>query len=159
MSENVMVKVYDKYDDASSDVNKLIHGGILKKYISVIGRAEEEKAGEFEEEKSLDKLVFWGEQGAFWGGLWGLLAGGMLLAVPGYGPLAATGQIMSAIAGMLGGAAVFGTTGAVVAWFVDRGMEDSLAQRYAKHLEDGKILVIVHGDEDVIDMAHKILNE
>ena len=154
-----MVRVYDNYDAAYADVVKLIDNGVFKKYISVIGRAEEEKAGEFEENKSLDKLVFWGEQGAFWGGLWGLLAGGMLLAVPGVGPLAATGQIMSAVAGMLGGAAVFGTTGAMAAWFIDRGMEDSLAQKYAKDIEDGKIVVIVHGDEDAVDMANKILSE
>jgi len=159
MSKNIMVRVYDNYDAAYADVVKLIDNGVFKKYISVIGRAEEEKAGEFEENKSLDKLVFWGEQGAFWGGLWGLLAGGMLLAVPGVGPLAATGQIMSAVAGMLGGAAVFGTTGAMAAWFIDRGMEDSLAQKYAKDIEDGKIVVIVHGDEDAVDMANKILSE
>ena len=159
MSKNIMVRVYDNYDAAYADVVKLIDNGVFKKYISVIGRAEEEKAGEFEENKSLDKLVFWGEQGAFWGGLWGLLAGGMLLAVPGVGPLAATGPIMSAVAGMLGGAAVFGTTGAMAAWFIDRGMEDSLAQKYAKDIEDGKIVVIVHGDEDAVDMANKILSE
>ncbi|WP_457744654.1 hypothetical protein [Sulfurimonas sp.] len=159
MSNNIMVRIYDKYDDAYADVKNLMDRGVLKKYISVIGRAEEEKAGEYEEEKSLDKLVFWGEQGAFWGGLWGLLAGGTLLAVPGFGPLAATGQIMSAVAGMLGGAAIFGTTGAMTAWFADRGVEDSLAQKYSKYLEDGKIMLIVHESTDAVEMAEKILNE
>jgi len=157
MSTNIMVKVCDTYDEAAKSVNDLIANGVLKKYISVLAKGEQEKFEGFKEKKEASNIIFWGEQGAFWGSLWGLLAGGVFLWVPGFGPLVATGQIISAIVGMIGGAAVFGTAGAMTAWFIDMGIEKSLAHKYGDLLKDKKILVIVHGDADAVKMANDIL--
>ena len=132
---------------------------MLKKYISVIAKGEQEEKNEFEYKKHAENMIFWGEQGAFWGGLWGLLMGGILFWAPGVGPIVATGRILAAIAGMAGGAAMFGATGAMTAWLIDLGIEKSLAEKYGDYLKDGKILVIVHGDDDAVAIAKKVLNE
>ena len=159
MSKNALVKVYDDYDSAAKAVNLLLNGGVLKKYISVIGKGEQEEKNEFVYNKEKENSIFWGEQGAFWGGLWGLLMGGILFWAPGVGPIVATGQILTAIAGMAGGAVMFGAAGAMTAWFVELGIEKSLAQKYGDMIQDNKILVIVHGDEDAVAIAKKVFEE
>ena len=159
MSDKVLVKAFDSYEDAAKCVSSLIDGGVLKKYISVIGKGEQEEQNEFEYKKNAENMIFWGEQGAFWGGLWGLLMGGILFWAPGVGPILATGQILTAIAGMAGGAVMFGAAGAMTAWLVDLGIEKSLAIKYGEMIQENKILVIIHGDEDAVKIAKKILGE
>ena len=159
MSDKVLVKAFDSYEDAAKCVSSLMDGGVLKKYISVIGKGEQEEQNEFEYKKNAENMIFWGEQGAFWGGLWGLLMGGILFWAPGVGPILATGQILTAIAGMAGGAVMFGAAGAMTAWLVDLGIEKSLAIKYGEMIQENKILVIVHGDEDAVKIAKKILGE
>ncbi len=158
MSKDVFVKVYDNYDEAADAIKKLLEGGVLKKYISVLAKGEQNELNEFEYKKENEDIIFWGEQGAFWGSLWGLLAGGVLMWVPGFGPLVATGRILAALAGMVGGAATLGSIGAIAAWLVDLGMEESLAHKYKELLEQNKILVVVHGDEDAVKMAEGLLS-
>ena len=159
MSDKVLVKVFDSYEDAAKCVSTLIDGGVLKKYISVIGKGEQEEQNKFEYKKNAENMIFWGEQGAFWGGLWGLLMGGILFWAPGVGPILATGQILTTIAGMAGGAVMFGAAGAMTAWLVDLGIEKSLAIKYGDMIKENKILVIVHGDEDAVKIAKKVVNE
>ena len=158
MSKKVFAKTYDTYDDAAEAVKKLLEGGVLKKYISVLAKGEQEELNEFEYKKENEDIIFWGEQGAFWGSLWGLLAGGVLMWVPGFGPLVATGRIIAALAGMIGGAATLGSISALTAWLVELGMEKRLAHRFENQLEQNKILVVVHGDSDAVKMAEDILN-
>ncbi|QOP42571.1 DUF1269 domain-containing protein [Sulfurimonas sediminis] len=155
MSKEALVKVYDNYDEAAEFVNKLLANGVLKKYISVIAKGEQEEKNEFEYKKHSENIIFWGEQGAFWGGLWGVLMGGILFWAPGVGPIVATGRILASIAGMAAGAVMFGATGAMTAWLVDLGIEKSLAEKYGDMIQENKILVIVHGDEDAVEIAEK----
>jgi uncharacterized membrane protein len=159
MSKKAFVRVYDNYDEAAKAVNVLLEGGVLKKYISVLGKGEQEERNEFQYKKENEDMIFWGEQGAFWGSLWGLLTGGILFWVPGFGPLIATGRILAAIAGMVGGAALFGSAGAMTAWFIDLGIEKTLAKEYGEMLKENKILVIVHGDDAAVEIAEKIFPE
>jgi uncharacterized membrane protein len=159
MSKKAFVRVYDTYDEAAKAVNLLLERGVLKKYISVLAKGEQEEKNEFKYDKENNDMIFWGEQGAFWGSLWGLLTGGILFWVPGFGPLVATGRILAAIAGMVGGAVLFGSAGAMTAWFVDIGIEKALANKYGEMLKENKILVIVHGDNDAVEMAETIFEE
>lgn len=157
MSKSALVRVYDSYDEAAKAVDLLLENGIFKKYISVMAKGEQEEKNEFEFSKQDNDIIFWGEQGAFWGSLWGLLSGGVLFWVPGFGPLVATGRILAAVAGMIGGAALFGAGGAMTAWFVDLGIEKTLAHKYGELLEENKILLIVHGDDAIVAEAEKVL--
>ncbi len=58
-----------------------------------------------------ERIRAWGAHGAFWGGLWGLLAGGAgMFVVPGLGAVFAAGPIVEAIAAALAGATLAGGT-------------------------------------------------
>jgi hypothetical protein len=48
-----------------------------------------------------DRIRLWGKNGAFWGGLWGLFASGLLMTVPFIGPVV----VLSHLGIMLIGAA------------------------------------------------------
>ncbi len=106
------------------------------------------------------RMKVWGEQGAIWGALGGLLAGASgLVFVPGIGPLLAAGPIIEAIAGaalgagvgaslMLGGAALTDLAKGLHASGVP---EEKLAQLH-QAVEDGKTLVLLHvGDGDTAE--------
>jgi uncharacterized membrane protein len=159
MSEKGLVKVYDSYDEAAHTVDVLLENGVLKKYISVIGKGEQKETEDFEYKKNENNTIFWGEQGAFWGGLWGLLAGGILFWIPGVGPIVATGRIIAAVVGMASGATIFGATGALTAWLIDLGIDKKLAEKYGDMIKDNKILVIVHGEDAAVEMAEKALKD
>ena len=64
-------------------------------------------------------MKYWGKQGAFWGGLWGLLCGAAFFAIPGIGPVLVAGPLVASIIGALEGAIVVGglsARGAVQHW-------------------------------------------
>ncbi len=49
-----------------------------------------------------ERLKTWARQGAFWGGVWGMLSGAaMFVLLPGVGPLIAAGSIVETLAGVL----------------------------------------------------------
>jgi hypothetical protein len=60
-----------------------------------------------------DRMKYWGEMGAFWGGFWGLLFGSALFAIPGIEPILVAGPLVAWIIAGLEGAAVVGGVSAV----------------------------------------------
>ena len=58
-----------------------------------------------------ERMKAWGKQGAFWGAIWGLLAGASgMFVLPGLGPLLVAGPIVEALGAAIAGAAVAGGT-------------------------------------------------
>jgi len=159
MKKEQLIAVYDNHEDAEEAIHALLKAGVPKDSISVLGRGEGgEPKDEFEVERENDDIVYWGKQGAFWGALWGFLMGAFFFWIPGFGPLIATGPVIASLAGALGGAAVVGSAAALVAWFMDLGIEEAEAHRYADLLKAGKTLVIVHG-KAAIDKGQKALED
>ncbi len=157
MSKYLVAAVYDNHSDADEAVKLLLKEGVLKRHISVLGKGEEAEKETFEDEKENEVILAWGEQGAFWGGLWGLLAGGIYAFVPGFGPILATGHVIAALAGLIGGAATVGALSAFAAMLVEMGIEAAEAKRYEHLLKENKLLVIVHGDDAEVETARQIL--
>jgi len=60
-----------------------------------------------------DRMKYWGKIGAFWGGLWGLLFGSAMFAIPGLGPILVAGPLVLWIVAGLEGAAVVGGVSAI----------------------------------------------
>ena len=88
------------------------------------------------------------------GGTLGLLAGIGVLAIPGVGPLIATGPIIGALAGLGVGGAVGGLVGALVGM----GIPEYEAKRYEGRLKEGGVLLSVHCDtSEEIARAKEIL--
>jgi hypothetical protein len=93
---------------------------------------------------------------AFTGGVIGLAAGVLALAIPGVGPFLAVGPLAAAVGGMTAGVA----TGGVIGLLKDHGISEDEAGFYAEGVKHGGALVTVHGvDEERETKARKILQE
>jgi hypothetical protein len=77
-TDTAAVAVFDNHEFAAAAVKQLVDSGFDIKKVTVVGRglhSEESVAGFY---NAGDRVKFWGTNGAFWGGLWGLLMGGSL---------------------------------------------------------------------------------
>jgi len=72
------------------------------KHRSVTIQAGARRAGDHSEEDVVgyyntgDRMRSWGKNGAFWGGIWGVLFGSAFFVIPGIGPLVAAGPLVGA---------------------------------------------------------------
>lgn len=159
MKKHFVVAVYSDVEKAKNAVSLLLKEGVKKRAVSVVGKSNEEEIEEVELEKENSDVLVWGAQGALWGGLLGTLLGGVLFVVPGFGPIVGVGPIAAALAGMLGGAmtgaAALGLADALIEW----GMGEVEARRFEKLVEENKVLVVVHGSEEDVERAEKILQQ
>jgi hypothetical protein len=77
---NSVIAVFDDHQAAEVAVKKLADAGIDIKNLSVVGKGfhtDEHVIGFY---NAGDRVKFWGKRGAFWGGLWGWLFGGICLS-------------------------------------------------------------------------------
>ena len=127
------------------------------KRLSIIGKEHqtEEHATGFD--TMGDRMKFWGGRGAFWGSLWGMLAGGPLLFIPAIGPIVVMGPLVAWIVGVLEGAAVGTTIGVVSGALASIGIDDHSVVKYELEVKQGKFLVLVQGTADMAQHAHAVL--
>jgi hypothetical protein len=90
------------------------------------------------------------------GGMVGLAAGVIAVALPGFGPLLAAGPLALALGGMTAGAAA----GGIIGLLKDHGVSEEQAEFYAEGVRRGGALVTVHGVEGKREKAaRKILDQ
>ncbi len=162
MKKNSLVAVFNSHEEVGAALDILTNQlKIGRDNISVLGKGENgEPKDTFELKKENSDIIFWGEQGALWGGIFGFLAGGFFAFIPGFGPLVAAGPVLSSLVGALGGAEVLGSLGALVAWLTDLGMEEVQAHKYADYLKNGKIIILVQSDsKDELENIKKALEK
>jgi hypothetical protein len=95
-------------------------------------------------------------QDAWVGGVVGLAAGAIAVAIPGIGPLIAAGPL----AGALGGMAVGAAAGGLIGLLRDHGISKEEAEFYAEGVKRGGSLVLVHGvSPERTEQAQKVLKE
>jgi hypothetical protein len=154
-----IVAIYDAHTGAERAIKALQEAGIDMKKLSIVGKdfhTEEHALGFY---TSGDRMKFWGERGAFWGSLWGLLFGGAFFFIPGIGPFVVMGPFVAWIVGALEGAAVGGVAGVLGAALTTAGFPGDSALKYELEVKAGKYLVLAHGTADVIAKARAILGE
>src|ERR1700712_844591 len=119
MSEHhdTIVAVYAKHNVAETAIRKVAEAGLDMTHFSIVGQGyhtEEDVVGFYD---AGDRIKFWGTRGAYWGGLWGLLFGGMMLTIPVIGPVVVLGplaaSVFATITGAVEGAVVTGGLGAL----------------------------------------------
>src|SRR5690242_15909554 len=106
--DDIAVGIYTRHELAGTAVKELQGSGVGMKSLSISGRdyhTEEQVVGYYNHG---DRMKAWGKRGAFWGGLWGAIFGSAFFMIPGIGPLALAGPIVSWLVGGLEGAAVVG---------------------------------------------------
>lgn len=77
-----------------------------------------------------ERAAFWGKQGAFWGGLFGLLFGSAMFMVPGFGTLFVLGPLAGWILGAIEGAVVVGGLSALGAALYSIGIPKNSVLQY-----------------------------
>lgn len=156
-NENSCVAIYNTHEEAEQAVKDLQKAGFDMKKLSIVGKGyhtEEEPLGYYDVG---DRVMFWGKQGAFWGGLWGLLMGAGFFWIPAFGPLVVAGPISSAIIGALEGAALTGGMTALGAAIYSIGIPRESVIKYETAVKADQFLLIVHGTQEEVKRARDIL--
>ena len=152
-----VVGIYRSHTEAETSVKELQRSGFDMKKLSIVGKdyhTEEHVVGYY---NTGDRMKVWGKQGAFWGGLWGLLFGSALFFIPGIGPLIVFGPLVTWIVAGLEGAAVAGGLSALGAALYGIGIPKDSVMQFETALKSDQFLVIAHGAPDEVTKARRIL--
>ncbi|HEY0203425.1 MAG TPA: DUF1269 domain-containing protein [Acetobacteraceae bacterium] len=156
-AQDSVVAVFPGHDVAEAAVKALTAAGIAIKAISIVGK------GYHTEEKVLgfynmgDRVKFWGSRGAFWGGLWGLFFGGMILTLPVTGPVVLVGYVAAAAVSAVEGALVVGGLSALGAALAGIGIPRDSVLRYETAIAADGFLVMAHGTTAEMAQAEYVL--
>jgi hypothetical protein len=151
------VAVFGDHKEAENAIKALQQGGFDFHKLSIVGadyHSDEDVVGYY---NNGDRMLAWGRNGAFWGGIWGLFVGAAFFVVPGIGPLLVAGPLVAAIVGALEGAAVVGTISAAGAGLIGLGIPKDSVIQYDTALKAGKYLVVAHGSNADAERARDIL--
>ncbi len=157
MDENSCVAIYHTHEQAEAAVRKLQKAAFDIRKISIIGkgyRQEEHPVGFY---NTGDRVKFWGAQGGFWGGIWGMLVGAALFWIPGLGPVVMAGPLVAALVGALEGAVVVGGLSVLGAALYSIGIPKDSIIRYEIALKSDQYLIVVHGNQQEVERAHEVL--
>ncbi len=149
--------VYNSHVTAEAAVRELQKSGFDMKKLSVVGKdyhSDEHVVGYY---NTGDRMKAWGKIGAFWGGIWGMLFGAAFFFVPGIGPIAVAGPLVSWIVGALEGAVVVGGVSAVGAGLYSIGVPKDSVIKYETQLKSDKFVLICHGTTEEVEKARSIL--
>jgi hypothetical protein len=155
---NTLVAVFKDHEEADAAVRKLAGGGIDMKHLSVVGKGyhtDEKVVGFY---NMGDRVKFWGTRGAFWGGLWGWLVGGVFLMVPVFGHLVVIGYLAAMVVSALEGAVVVGGLSALGAALYSSGIPKNSIVAYESALKADGFLVMARGTAEEMSRARAILS-
>ena len=159
MSEtNSVVAIYETHSQAEEAVKELQRAGFDMKKMSIVGKdyhTDEHVVGYY---NAGDRMKYWGKQGAFWGGIWGMLFGAAFFAIPGIGPILVAGPLVAWIVGALEGAVVVGGLSAVGAGLYSIGIPKDSVVKYEAALKSDKFLVLAHGTAAEVAKARDIMH-
>jgi hypothetical protein len=155
---NSAVGIYDSHEAAESAVKELQRSGIDMTKLSIVGKnyhTDEQVVGYY---NTGDRMKYWGEVGAFWGGLWGMLFGAAAFAIPGIGPVLVAGPLVAWIVGALEGAVVVGGLGAIGAGLYSIGIPKDSVVKYETAIGSDKFLVLAHGTAAEVAKARDVMH-
>lgn len=128
------------------------------KKLSIVGKeyhTEDDVVGYY---NTGDRVKKWGKLGAFWGGLWGILSGSAFFFIPGIGPIAVGGPLVSSIVGGLEGAVTVGGLSALGAGLYSIGIPKDSVLKYESAIKADKFVVVAQGTLDEVASAGQILD-
>jgi hypothetical protein len=152
-----VIAVFADHAAAEAAVKKLNIAGFDIKNLSVVGKGyhlDEQVVGFYNQG---DRIRFWGTRGAFWGGLWTLFFGGVVLTLPAIGPVVALGYLAAAIVAAVEGAVAVGGFSAIAAALYGLGIPKDSVLHYETAIKVDSFLVMVHDTPSRIALAKGIL--
>ena len=157
LEQNALVAVYSSHDGAEEAIKELQRAGFDMKSLSIVGRdthTDEHVVGYY---NNGDRMKYWGHNGAYWGGFWGLLFGSAFFALPGIGPVLLAGPIVGWIVSALEGAVVFGGLSALGAALYGIGIPKDSILDYELAIKTDQFLLMAHGTAAEVTKAKTIL--
>ena len=154
---DTIIAVFPDHNAAEGAVKKLAQAGFDMKGLSVVGK------GYHTDEKVVgfynvgDRVKFWGKQGAFWGGLWGLFFGGLFITIPVVGYVAVLGYLATVMIAAIENAVVVGGLSALGAALYSIGVPKDSVIQYETALKTDSFLLMVHSPAAEVDHAKAIL--
>jgi hypothetical protein len=155
--QSSVVAVLAEHLEAENAVNEIRNWGFDIKKLSIVGRdyhTEDHVIGFY---TAGGRMKYWGKMGAFWDGLWELLAGAAFLMIPGIGPVVVAGPVTGWIVGALEGAIVIGGLSVLGAGLVSLGIPKQNVLKYETSIKAGKFLLIAHGTAEEVRRVRNIL--
>lgn len=156
-TNSTVVAVYGNHEVAEAAVRKLADGNIPMNEISIIGK------GYHTDEKVVgfynigERMKFWGKYGAFWGGMWGILVGGLFVTVPVIGPVVVLGSLAAMVLSGIEGVVVVGGVSALGGALFSLGVPKDTILQYESALKADGFMVLVQGTMQEIERARRIL--
>lgn len=148
-----IIGVFDEYGQAESTVQEVINLGIVPANLGIImPDAQAEQVHSATAERDSQVLTSLGA-GAAVGGLGGLVAGFMAVAIAGIGPVLVAGPLLGALAG----AGIGATAGGYLAALLELGVPKEEAEIYAEAARQGETLVFVVVEEVLADRVVEVM--
>ena len=154
---NAIVAVFTGHQEAEAAIRKLSEGGLDIKHFSIVGKGyhtDDKVVGFY---NTGDRIMFWGQNGAIWGGLWGLFFGGILLTVPVVGSVMVLGHLAAMVFAAIEGAVVVGGLSALGAAILSLGIPENSVIEYEEALKADGFLIVAHGSVEEMARAKAIL--
>ena len=121
--------MFTTHIEAEANIGETQQSGFDMKNLSMAGKDSHTAKHVVSYYNAGERMMNWGKNGAFWGGLWGMLFGSALFVVgsalfvlPGIGPLLVVGPLASWVIGILGGAIVVGGLSTLAAALLSTGI-------------------------------------
>jgi hypothetical protein len=156
--KNAVVAVLDQQSQAQLVVENLQHAGFDMAMLSIVGKGKHNETDVVAYYILDDQMQYWGENGVFWRGAWGLLDGAGIFIIPGIGPLVAAGPIVGWIVEAIKGPPVVGGISAFGAGLYSVGIPKGRILHYEDSIKNGKFMLVVHGSPDQVTHAQRILS-
>lgn len=157
-TETTIVAVFDNHDRAEAAVRRLADSGFDMTKLSIVGKGyhtEEKLVGFY---NAGDRIKLWGKRGAYWGGLWGLFFGGVLLTIPVVGHVVFLGHLAAVVLGAVEGAVVTGGLTALGAALYSIGIPKDSVLGYETAVKADGFLVVAQGSPDEVARARALLD-
>ncbi len=158
--ENSCVAIYEAHLQAEAAVHQLLEAGLDVERLSIVGKGyqrEEHPVG-FYHTNGCMKL--WGDEGNFWDRAWELLRGAAFFWVPGLGIVIIAGPLVGALVAALEGAVVVVAAAGLSVLgtaLYSVGIPKESIIRYERTINSVCCLLIVHGDQEEVELAHEVL--
>jgi hypothetical protein len=157
MAGKTIVALYDDFSEALRAVRDLEEAGFQHKDVSLVANNAENQwqheVPEYHEPHVGEGATTGATIGAIAGGTAGLLASLGVIAIPGIGPVIATGPIVA----MIAGAGVGAAAGGLIGGLVGLGVPEDEAHAYAEGIRRGGALVTAKVQEKDVQRAVDIL--
>ena len=156
-NNDAIVAVFAGHREAEAAIRKLDESGLDMKHFSIVGKgyhSEEKVVGFY---NTGDRVKFWGQNGAMWGGLWSLLFSGIFLTVPVVGPVMVLGHLAGMVFAAIEGAVVIGGLSALGAALFSLGIPKDSVIEYEEALKADGFLVVAHGPVEEMVRAKSVL--